>query len=441
VARQLAAAAAGRTGRTCYELSAERLPTGMDRTAELVQLLDREAVLLPAVLFLDTGELPDELSGTLHSVCERTLLPVLLSGPDPVALSGRRTRLVDTGRPTLMEQQRLWQTALGPGNEPLAARLADHFDLDPGTIEDVAGLHADPVGARVLDRAEGDAVWDACRDPARPALMGLAAHVEPRASWSDLVLAEPELTALHRLAEQVRGRPTVLREWGMDEAHGRGTGVTALFAGQSGTGKTLAAEVLAHELRLTLCRVDLSGVVSKYIGETERNLRRIFDAAERGGVLLFFDEADALFGKRSEVRDSHDRYANIEVNYLLQRMETFHGVAVLATNTRNAMDAAFTRRLRMVVTFPFPAPAQRRQMWERSFPPATPVASLDLDRLAELPVTGAMVRTIALNTACCAAGRGQPVDMRLLLEMARAEFRKLDLPLPPTAFADDGPLR
>jgi SpoVK/Ycf46/Vps4 family AAA+-type ATPase len=234
---------------------------------------------------------------------------------------------------------------------------------------------------------------------------------------------------LHHLVDQVRGRATVLRHWGLAERITRGTGIAALFAGPSGTGKTLAAEVIANELELILYRVDLSGVISKYIGETERNLRRVFDAADEGGALLLFDEADALFGKRSEVKDSHDRYANIEVNYLLQRMEEYRGVAILATNQRAALDQAFLRRLRVVVVFPHPAERERAVLWQRAFPARTPTDGIDVARLAQLTATGGMIRNIALNAACSAAGRGEPVTMPLVLEMAKAEFRKLELPV------------
>ena len=249
------------------------------------------------------------------------------------------------------------------------------------------------------------------------------------ATWDDLVLPGPEAELLHHLADQVRGRATVLRHWGFGESVTRGSGITALFAGQSGTGKSMAAEVLAGELGLALYRIDLSGVVSKYIGETERNLRRVFDAADEGGCLLLFDEADALFGRRSEVKDSHDRYANIEVNYLLQRMEDYRGVAILTTNQRRALDHAFLRRLRFVINFPFPSPAERALLWQRAFPARAPVADLDVGRLTKLATTGGMIRNIALNSAFCAAGRGVPVTTELILEMARVEFRKLQLPV------------
>jgi SpoVK/Ycf46/Vps4 family AAA+-type ATPase len=211
-----------------------------------------------------------------------------------------------------------------------------------------------------------------------------------------------------------------------------------LFAGESGTGKTMAAEALANELNLLLYKIDLSAVVSKYIGETEKNLRSLFDAAESGGAVLFFDEADALFGKRSEVRDSHDRYANIEVSYLLQRMESFNGLAVLASNRKDSVDPAFLRRLRFVVNFPFPAQAQRRSIWQEAFPANTPVGELDLDRLARLNLTGGSIHNVALNAAFLAANDGGMVTMDLMLSAARSEFRKLERPVNEADFAWTG---
>jgi SpoVK/Ycf46/Vps4 family AAA+-type ATPase len=215
----------------------------------------------------------------------------------------------------------------------------------------------------------------------------------------------------------------------------RGLGISALFAGQSGTGKTMAAEVIANQLELNLYRIDLSAVVSKYIGETEKNLRRLFDAAEDGGAILFFDEADALFGKRSEVKDSHDRYANIEINYLLQRMEAYRGLAILATNMKGLLDPAFLRRLRFIVNFSFPGPQERREIWQKVFPPQTPVEKtdekekLDWERLARFNLTGGNIHAIALNAAFLAAARGTPVTMSLVLQAAREEFRKLERPI------------
>jgi len=191
----------------------------------------------------------------------------------------------------------------------------------------------------------------------------------------------------------------------------------------------MAAEVLARELGLLLYRIDLSAVVSKYIGETEKNLRRLFDAADDGGAILFFDEADALFGRRSEVKDSHDRYANIEINYLLQRMESYRGLAILATNMKSALDTAFVRRLRFIVNFPFPGAPERRAMWARVFPAKTLVGVLDVDRLARLALSGGSIQNIALNAAFMAARNRSAVTMPLVLEAARAEYRKLEKPV------------
>jgi SpoVK/Ycf46/Vps4 family AAA+-type ATPase len=209
----------------------------------------------------------------------------------------------------------------------------------------------------------------------------------------------------------------------------RGLGVSALFAGESGTGKTMAAEVIANALNLSLYRIDLSSVVSKYIGETEKNLRKLFDAAEDGGAILFFDEADALYGKRSAVRDSHDRHANLEVNYLLQRIEAFQGLAILATNLKSSLDTALMRRLRFIVTFPLPGRAERLRLWQKAFPAATPLDVLDYERLARLNLTGGNIHTIAINAAFLAARQQSAVQMVHVLNAARAEYRKLERPL------------
>jgi SpoVK/Ycf46/Vps4 family AAA+-type ATPase len=275
----------------------------------------------------------------------------------------------------------------------------------------------------------GDAAWKACLAGTRPRLDALAQRLDPRATWDDIVLPADELRTLRQIADQVRRRGTVYDDWGFRRKMNRGLGISALFAGDSGTGKTMAAEVMANDLRLDIYRIDLSAVVSKYIGETEKNLRRLFDAAEDGGAILFFDEADAIFGKRSEVKDSHDRYANIEINYLLQRMESYGGLAILATNMKSALDTAFLRRLRFIVTFPFPGVAERAAIWRRAFPPEVPLGDLDFDRLARFNLTGGNLHSIALNAAFLAAREGTPVTMPLVLSALRTELRKLDKPI------------
>jgi SpoVK/Ycf46/Vps4 family AAA+-type ATPase len=248
------------------------------------------------------------------------------------------------------------------------------------------------------------------------------------------VLPEEAELLLRQIAEQVRQRSRVYDAWGFRHKRHRGLGITALFAGDSGTGKTMAAEVIANDLHLNLYRIDLSAVVNKYIGETEKNLRRLFDAAEDGGAILFFDEADALFGKRSEIKDSHDRYANIEINYLLQRMEDYRGLAILATNMKSALDQAFMRRLRFIVNFPFPGRAERKAIWHKTWPARMPRAGLDYDRLAQLDLAGGSINNIAVNAAFMAAQAGTPVTMSLVLAAARLEFRKLERPIKETDF-------
>ena len=418
VRRGLAATAARRLGHELYEVSPDRVPTGTRELCDLARLWERETLLLPVLLYADTADVPREGSAGIDALCEQVRGHVLVGCREPRPLRSRRLRIVDAPRPSGEEQEALWRELL-TDDAVTAARLASEFDLSQVVIADVAGqvAHAG-TGPRGL--------WAACRAQTRPRLDTFARRVQPVASWDDLVLPEAEVTLLHHIVDQVRGRGQVLRSWGLAERITRGSAVTALFAGGSGTGKTLAAEVIANELELDMYRIDLAGVVSKYIGETEQNLRRVFDAAEEGGALLMFDEADALFGKRSEIRDSHDRYANIEISYLLARMEDYRGVAILASNLRHALDDAFLRRLRFVITFPFPGPAERARLWAQAFPAKAPVAELDIERLAKLAASGGTIRNIALNAAFCAAGRGTEITMELVLEMARIEFRKLE---------------
>jgi hypothetical protein len=423
--RSLATIAAHGLGRQTYELVGERISAAGEAAGELIRLWRRETVLAPLAMYVDVTDLDrpnhDALAAWLADLDGALFVGCHEAWPVP----RRHLRLIDARRPTAEEQETLWRDALtdveaATGDHP--ALLSGRFDLSQFAIRR-AVTH---VTARD-GTAEG--LWDACKINAQPRLEALALRVDPQAGWSDLVLPDREMSALDHLVAQARGRSKVLRHWGFGERITRGNGVTALFAGQSGTGKSLAAEVIAHELDLTLYRIDLSGVVSKYIGETERNLRRVFDAADEGGVLLLFDEADALFGKRSEVKDSHDRYANIEVNYLLQRMEDYSGVAILTTNQRQAIDTAFLRRLRFVVNFPFPSEAERRMLWLRAFPDRTPVSDLDVDRLAMLSASGGMIRNIALNAAYTAAGNDTCVSTELVLGLAHLEFVKHDFPV------------
>ncbi|HJV61281.1 MAG TPA: ATP-binding protein [Albitalea sp.] len=426
----VAAEVCAAVGRQLYRLPLESLPTSRAEVENLVHLWQRESALLPVALYLDADALDGanaDIAAAFHWFASRELGLLFIGLRDAPARTLTDSHAVEVRKPSAGEQHDAWRSALPaawPGDraERDARLLAGQFDLS------LADIHAASTAAADGD-ARIDAVWDACRQLTRPRLDALAQRIEPKATWDDIVLTDEAASLLQQIAAQVRGRYQVYQEWGYAKRMTRGLGISALFAGESGTGKTMAAEVIANELRLNLYRIDLSAVVSKYIGETEKNLRRLFDAAEQGGAILFFDEADALFGKRSEVKDSHDRYANIEINYLLQRMEAFSGLAILATNMKSALDPAFMRRLRFVVNFPFPSAAQRQRIWQKTWPDAVPREALDLERLARAGVSGGNVHSVALNAAFMAAQRGTPVTMPLLMAALRAELRKLDKPI------------
>ncbi len=430
----IAQAVAAAFGAQAYRLSAELLPGAVAEQETLIRLWQRESQLLPIALYIDAAELErgDAAAAQVRRLMTRAGGLVFVDAHEPCAGSAADTVSVDVARPTAIEQRSLWQRLLGELAGPHPQRLAGHFDFNLGKIEQIA--HHALSAAQQQPETLASALWQGALARTRPALDQLAQRIEPKASWSDLKLPVSEKDLLQQIADQVAQRSTVYDDWGFRARMNRGLSISALFAGESGTGKTMAAEVIAQELGLSLYRIDLSAVVSKYIGETEKNLRKLFDAAEDGGSILFFDEADALFGKRSEVKDSHDRYANIEVNYLLQRLESFRGLAILATNQKGALDSAFLRRLRFVVNFPFPGVAERKAIWASAFPAQLPIAPLDLDRLARLALSGGSIQGIALNAAFMAAKAGVQIGMPLILDAARAEFRKLDKPVNETDF-------
>ena len=417
-------------GRQLYRLTLDSLPTPRAEIENLARLWRRESALLPVALYLDADNLDGAGADTLAAFqwfITRELGLLFIGLRDAPVNTDAPGHVVEVRKPTASEQCDAWRDALPsswPADETVrrSRLLAGQFDLGIADIRQAAG----PV---VNSASSLDTVWDACRALTRPRLDALAQRLEPKATWDDLVLSDESLKLLRQIAAQVRGRYQVYEDWGYAKRMTRGLGISALFAGESGTGKTMAAEVIANELRLHLYRIDLSAVVSKYIGETEKNLRRLFDAAEQGGAILFFDEADALFGKRSEVKDSHDRYANIEINYLLQRMESFSGLAILATNMKSALDPAFMRRLRFIVNFAFPGLAERKAIWQKTWPAEVPREALDYERLARAGVSGGNVHSIALNAAFMAAQRGTAVTMPLLMSALRAELRKLDRPV------------
>ncbi|MEV8313559.1 ATP-binding protein [Streptomyces sp. NPDC059900] len=427
-ASAVAAAAARGLGLTAAVLDATDVPGDGAERAMLARRLEREAALAGVLVVIaahgidaagapgrTAGRLVDELSGPLV---------VLARSPLATVRGDMRLAIPDA---TAQERLRTWSEVLGRAGAALdghVARAAELFDLDPSAIRATAAEFA------VQPERDSSRFWQLVRERARPRLDHLTNRVQPGASWDLLVLPDTQLTLVRDLAAQVRVRAKVHGDWGFDAGGGRGAGISALFTGPSGTGKTMTAEVIAAELGLDLYRIDLSRVVSKYIGETEKNLGSVFDEAEGAGAILLFDEADALFGRRSEVRDSHDRYANLEVSYLLQRMESYDGLAILTTNQREALDPAFLRRLRFVVPFPFPDESARARIWRRIFPASVPADGLDFDRLGQLNVAGGNIRTMALNATFYAAAEGTSVKMAHCLRAARAEFAKLDRPLP-----------
>jgi ATPase family associated with various cellular activities (AAA) len=433
--RGVAAQTSAMLGLRLHLVRVADVPQSVAEREGLACLWEREAVLLGSALLLEQSE--QEITPAVLSLIDGLHGVLFVSVPESVKLRDRAAFRFEVQKPSPNEQQSLWIDALGPAANQVNGqleRLVSQFNL--GTEE----IHIATVQAREGLTGDGEinlatSLWNACRTLARPRLDDLAQRILPAATWNDLVLPELQLRALSDIATHFRQRAKVYETWGFAAKGERGLGISALFAGASGTGKTMAAEVLANDLQLDLYRIDLSQVVSKYIGETEKNLRRVFEAAEEGGAVLLFDEADALFGKRTEVRDSHDRYANIEVSYLLQRMETYRGLAILTTNMKSVLDAAFLRRIRFIVQFPFPDTAQRTEIWRRIFPADTPTESLDVSKLARLNVAGGNIRNIALHAAFLAADAGEPVRMFHLLRAARTEYAKLEKPLTETETA------
>lgn len=423
--RQIVAAAAAEVGFDALLLDPPLLPEDPLASEELLALWQRDTVLHGFLLLI-------EMDGGLglgrrlaRRWLERINGLVVVTGTVPTEVVQCPLVRVEVEPANMSEQVQIWQGAMGD----LAGRLngqlealAQQFPLSPKSVHEVAS-EARGIAPEVNDALPA-AIWRLARLKARGGLDTLAQRLEPRAGWDDLVLPTAQKDTLHSLASHVQQRTRVYEEWGFASKSARGLGLSALFTGPSGTGKTMAAEVLAGHLELDLFRIDLSSTVNKYIGETEKNLSRIFEAAERSGAILLFDEADALFGKRSEVRHGQDRYANLEVSYLLQRIEAYRGLAILTTNLEGNLDRAFVRRLRFVIQFPFPGAEERKDIWRRVFPAEAPREGLDYSLLAELPLTGGHIRNIALGAAFRAAGEHRSISMGDLADAALSELAK-----------------
>jgi AAA+ superfamily predicted ATPase len=429
-ARAIAACACQMHGWQPYVVSERAIPANQTELHLFVTLWEREARLGSAALVIETenGAAAAHREGMLRGLVDRLGGPIVVISREREEFGSRLAASFEIARPTADEQRVIWSRAIPSSwarSQSELRLLTSQFSLNVPEIQSAA----EEALAQPDSRPSSRALWNACRHQSRGRLEDLAQRIISTALLEDLVLPESQKEILEDVVTHVRHSSTVHDVWGFGAKSGRGLGISALFAGASGTGKTMAAEVLAGALELDLYRVDLSAVVSKYIGETEKNLRRIFDAADVGGAILLFDEADALFGKRSEVKDSHDRYANIEVSYLLQRMESYRGLAILTTNLKSALDSAFLRRLRFIVQFPFPDVAQRAEIWRRAFPDNTPTAGLNVERLAQLSVAGGSIRNVALKAAFLAADTNEPVGMSHVLRAARSEYAKLEKPL------------
>jgi hypothetical protein len=428
----VAAAALSAAGLSPFRLRTCDIPGQPADREALARHWNREAMLANGGLYLTSeGTEPGgEASRLATAFLARTRSPMTVDAGEVGPPDGLAVVRVTLPEPSAAERRELWAANLGVAaarvNGALAA-IADQFRLDTPGIRS-AGAALRQLAARSDGEALEREAWRVCREHARRSMEQSAQRIEPRADWDELVLPEPQMRTLRQIATHLRQRVTVHEQWGFAAKYSRGLGLTALFSGASGTGKTMAAEVLANTLSLDLFQIDLAGVVSKYIGETEKNLKRVFDAAEDSGAILLFDEADALFGKRSEVKDSHDRYANLEVSYLLQRMEAYRGLAILTTNMRHAIDSAFLRRIRFILEFPFPDAAHRARIWRGVFPPDTPTSGLDPERLARLNIPGGIIRNIAMHAAFLAADEAAPVRMSHLLEATRTEYAKLERP-------------
>src|SRR4030095_15293550 len=423
-------------GAELYTISSFSMPTNSRDVSELARLWSREALLRGHILLVDCTEIDTNDRSRIQSLISfmENIAGLVIVNSDQWICDTKRCKIIfDIDKPTPTEQLHLWKEVISSKefdpSEFQLENVVSQFNLSAATIR--------KTGYEILTqpgKANGEQtkqllqkhLWTTCCYHTRPQVDELAQRITPTATWNDIVLPEAQKNTLREIANQVKRRTKVYTEWGFATKSSRGLGISALFAGESGTGKTMASEVLSNELNLDLYKIDLSKVVSKYIGETEKNLKKIFDAAENGGAILLFDEADALFGKRSDVKDSHDRYSNIEISYLLQRMEAYRGLAILTTNLKSALDKAFVRRLRFIIQFPFPDASQRAEIWNKVFPEKTPKDTLDTERLSRLNIAGGSIRNIALNAAFFAADENRSVSMSHISRAAKNEYDKME---------------
>ncbi len=430
--KALLAAAAASLGLTALRVRAKALPRDEVRLAALGRLILREAILWRSLIVLDGLDEVDaavvrldelllrESAAPLAATCGR-----IVGKPPQLA---RGAVVIEVGVPSEPAREELWRRALPPTVDAALPRwAAERYFVTPGVIEAAA------IAALARVRARGDAavvaadLHDGLRGVLDAKLATLGMRITWRQTWADLVLPEDAVLDVREFIARIKHRRLVYESWGFGRKVAKGLGLSALFSGPPGTGKTMVAGLIAEELKLDLYQVDLSKVVSKWIGETEKNLGELFEAAEAGHAILLFDEADSLFAKRTEVTSSNDRYANLEVNYLLQRMESFSGIVILTTNHETAIDEAFRRRLSLRVDFPVPEPDERARLWRTLLPTeATIAGDIDFDLLADrFEMTGGYIKNAALRAAFLAADEGGAIAMRHLVRAARAEYQAM----------------
>lgn len=443
----IAAALAQKMEKKLHRISIHSIPIQTTEITRLAQLWNREAKLNAGMLYLDSRGLNENdpvRVQTIINFIEAITELLIMDKRNWTSRLVRQSIVLKACKPTRSEQTVIWEKSLGAlakDCKKQIEKITSHFNLSTKAISaignEVCMLVSMPKKKTIdyyIDLK--NTLWGTCCKYTRPKVDELVQFIPPIATWKDIVLPEPQTETLREIAMQVKNRRKVYDDWGFATKSSRGFGISALFAGESGTGKTMAAEVLANELELDLYRIDLSQVVNKYIGETEKNLKRIFDAAEAGSAILLFDEADALFGKRSEVKDSHDRYSNIEVSYLLQRMESYQGLAILTTNMKSSIDQAFLRRIRFVLNFERPKAPLREAIWRKVFPAQAAVGKLDYSKLSRINLSGGNISNIAMNAAFLAAGENAEVDMSHLLKATQSEYQKLERTLSRTEIKD-----
>ena len=434
--RAIAQALAYENNYAVLEVDAAALKTEFGREIhDYFALAWREGILRQAILFISRWEtLLDEDKRPPHLIWEAMLnypYPVIISARAPWEAFGthrqRPMLRLELNVPDYQYRLQHWQFYLSE-TKISPAELAYKFKLTGGQIRDAVHTAYDLAAWRGEATPTLTDLYAGSRAQSNRNLSELAVKISPRYAWEQLILPPDPLQQLHEVSDRMQHAVTVYESWGFEGGSANARGLVVLFAGPSGTGKTMAAEVIAHELGLEIFKIDLSSVVSKYIGETEKNLAKIFDEAAQSNAILFFDEADALFGKRTEVSDSHDRYANIEVGYLLQRLETYDGIGVLATNLRQNIDEAFTRRMDFLVDFPFPEEVYRERIWQVSYPANAPLGTdVDFRTLAaRFRLSGGNIRNAVLASAFLAAADNSPtINMRHVMQGVRREYQKM----------------